>query len=514
MMIRRRISPFFSAMLQPAGASFGQKRLSRWYGIAVLVVVALAVGILASVAASVGAQSGTYVSHVDAGSGFVEFTAGMTIANNTPRFQGMIDPPGYVLVAIDGVQVGKNGTTDDGWWQKGWKNAALDDGDYTLTVQDQAGTTLYTAGLTIDADGDGNPTPEPTEEPTVAPTPDPTEEPTVAPTPEPTEDPTVAPTPDPTASPAPVLLQPFADAELSDGETLALDMSTHFSGDNLAYHVEVTTTHQVTGEEKTGLLNQVARNKVTGAWSGTELILTGGPATPQDLTLKITATDSGGAAVSDSFTLSLALPSEPAPTATPAPTQTPSPTATPTPLPAPTPTLTPPTEAPSSLTASGGGKSDTVTLTWGAVSSATDYEVDVGIKDGNWDDVSDNDLSSTGGAVTATIDNLPNHNHYTFRVRAKNSDGAGAWSETVDKVVGIPLLPGPFPGPGEYTADEYDQVILDKKGPCVYDSNNKCTISTDHQYSNHLPFPISDGMRRTFWSLAGCGGAMVHPSWV
>ncbi len=108
-------------------------------------------------------------------------------------------------------------------------------------------------------------------------------------------------------------------------------MSDHFSGDDLTYPVEVTTTNQRTGQQKTGALNSVARNKVTGEWSGSVLTLTGGNATPQDMTLTITATGVDDATASDDFTLSLT--SEPVPTPEPTATPTPEPTATPTPEP-------------------------------------------------------------------------------------------------------------------------------------------------------------------------------------
>ncbi len=83
-------------------------------------------------------------------------------------------------------------------------------------------------------------------------------------------DATPAPTPEPTPEP-PSLSAPFADAHLQHEATLALDMTDHFSGDDL-----------------TGPLNEIARNKVTGTWSGTVLTLAASAATPQDLTLTVT----------------------------------------------------------------------------------------------------------------------------------------------------------------------------------------------------------------------------------
>ena len=41
-------------------------------------------------------------------------------------------------------------------------------------------------------------------------------------------------------------------------------MDDHFSGDDLSFEVDVTTTNQRTGKQKTGQLNEIARNKVTG----------------------------------------------------------------------------------------------------------------------------------------------------------------------------------------------------------------------------------------------------------
>ncbi len=109
-----------------------------------------------------------------------------------------------------------------------------------------------------------------------------------------------------TAAPVPPsLTEAFEDASIHHEATLVLDMADHFSGDDLTYAVEVTTTNQRTGQERTGPLNEIARNKVTGAWEGSVLTLTGGSASPQDLTLTITATGVDDATVSDAFTLSL-----------------------------------------------------------------------------------------------------------------------------------------------------------------------------------------------------------------
>ena len=101
------------------------------------------------------------------------------------------------------------------------------------------------------------------------------------------------------------MIDEFDDVELSDDETIDLDMADHFSGDGLTYKVMVTTTHQRTGVVKTAPINTVARNKVTGAWNGAVLTLTGGHAASQTLTIEITATDEYGGSASDDFTYTL-----------------------------------------------------------------------------------------------------------------------------------------------------------------------------------------------------------------
>ena len=157
------------------------------------------------------------------------------------------------------------------------------------------------------------PSPEPTSEPTPEPTATPTPEPTSTPTPEPTAtqipEPTATPVPEPTATPTPepqgpALTDEFDDLTMSDDETVDIDMSGHFSGENLTYEVLVTTTHQRTGQEKTAPLNTVARNKVTGEWNGDVLTLTAGHASSQDLTIEITASNGDGES-SGSFTFTL-----------------------------------------------------------------------------------------------------------------------------------------------------------------------------------------------------------------
>ncbi len=101
------------------------------------------------------------------------------------------------------------------------------------------------------------------------------------------------------------LTDPFDDLTMAEDDTEALDMADHFSGEGLTYEVAVTTVHQGTGETRSSQLNEIARNKVTGAWNGSVLTLTAGHTVSQELTLTITATDNNGVAVSDEFTLTL-----------------------------------------------------------------------------------------------------------------------------------------------------------------------------------------------------------------
>ena len=63
--------------------------------------------------------------------------------------------------------------------------------------------------------------------------------------------------------------------------------------------------------------------------------------------------------------------------------------------------------------------------------------------------------------------------------------------------MGVPVLAGPFSGPDEYTADKYAQVYRDVPG--------------SHKMTNKLPYPISDGMRRTFRSESLCTYTAAHP---
>ncbi len=55
---------------------------------------------------------------------------------------------------------------------------------------------------------------------------------------------------------------------------------------------------------KTGALNEIARNKVSGAWNGSVLTLTAGHAVSQELTIEVTASNGDGEA-SGSFVFTL-----------------------------------------------------------------------------------------------------------------------------------------------------------------------------------------------------------------
>ncbi len=149
------------------------------------------------------------------------------------------------------------------------------------------------------------------------------------------------------AIPYPELTTEFEDIELYHNAVHSIDLDDHFrfNGDALAYEALVTTTHQGTGVTRTAPLNKIARNKVTGGISGSVLTLTGGPATPQDLTLTINATNFNNQTTSADFTITLtdvpANEPDPTPTATPVPTATATPVPTATPTPVPTATATP-----------------------------------------------------------------------------------------------------------------------------------------------------------------------------
>ena len=103
-----------------------------------------------------------------------------------------------------------------------------------------------------------------------------------------------------------VLTQPFADLSLANDATHEIDLSGHFSGAGLSYAVSVTTTHKKTGKVKTGPLNSVARNKITGSLDGAALTLTAGPEGEHVLGMKVTATDAEGGTASGSFELTVA----------------------------------------------------------------------------------------------------------------------------------------------------------------------------------------------------------------
>ena len=104
-------------------------------------------------------QPNDILTHV---SDYVRFFDSITISNPLPVFKGQIQneisDSNYVLVEIDGVQVGNdtNISTVDGTWSKNWNGPPLDDDTYYLTIKNINGTIIYSANLIIDADGDGN----------------------------------------------------------------------------------------------------------------------------------------------------------------------------------------------------------------------------------------------------------------------------------------------------------------------------------------------------------------------
>ncbi len=101
------------------------------------------------------------------------------------------------------------------------------------------------------------------------------------------------------------LVQEFSDLSLANSVTHELDMGEHFTGSGVTYGVMVTTTNNRTGQVRTGPINTVARNKVTGGWSGEVLTLTTGPEGEHVLGLEITATDAAGGTASDDFQLTV-----------------------------------------------------------------------------------------------------------------------------------------------------------------------------------------------------------------
>ncbi len=107
------------------------------------------------------------------------------------------------------------------------------------------------------------------------------------------------------SAPVLALIKEFEDITLANRETVVLDMADYFSGADLEYEVMVTTTHQRKGTTKTGPINTVARNKISGSWNESELTLTGGRAVSQELTVTITASNADEDPVSDEFTFTL-----------------------------------------------------------------------------------------------------------------------------------------------------------------------------------------------------------------
>ncbi len=197
------------------------------------------------------------------------------------------------------------------------------------------------------------------------------------------------------------LIEEFPDLSLAHGATHDLDMTEHFSGDGLSYGVMVTTTNQRTGEVRKGPLGTVARNKVTGVWTGDVLTLTAGPSGEHVLTLEITATDSADGTASDDFQL-IVVAATSAPGAPAAPT----------------------------LTAGDG----VVTASWTAPeddggSAITSYDLDAVVKGTDWND----EPLLTGLTATSTeIANLTNGTEYAVRIRAVNDVGAGEWSQSAN----------------------------------------------------------------------------------
>jgi hypothetical protein len=111
-----------------------------------------------------------------------------------------------------------------------------------------------------------------------------------------------------------------------------------------------------------------------------------------------------------------------APSPSPSPSQSPSPSPSPTspsPTPSPSPSLpytAAPSTAPTGLTAAQNG---VLTLSWGAVAQATNYQVIVTEPDGQvW-------VSSIVTSTSATYDVLPYPGYYSFTVQAVNPDGNG-----------------------------------------------------------------------------------------
>ena len=200
-------------------------------------------------------------------------------------------------------------------------------------------------------------------------------------------------------APGPTLVKAFGDMSLANAASRALDMTEHFSGTGLSYEIMVTTTHKRTGRVKTGRLGTVARNKISGVWSGGTLTLTAGAAGDHVLGMGVTATDGDGNEASGSFTLTVGPIEE-----TPTPGQPAAPTI-----------------------ASGDAE---LSVAWTAPSesaSGITYDLDIGIG-ADW---TAGPAMMTGLATTsATVADLVNGTTYDFRVRAVEGSTPGPWSAT------------------------------------------------------------------------------------
>lgn len=102
----------------------------------------------------------------------------------------------------------------------------------------------------------------------------------------------------------PVLETSFADLELYNGEYVTLDMGDHFNEGDFTYDVELTTWHKTRKTCRTKKLNQVARNKLTGAWTGDSLTLYAGSKGDHILLVNVTAA-LGEETASDEFVVNV-----------------------------------------------------------------------------------------------------------------------------------------------------------------------------------------------------------------
>ncbi len=211
------------------------------------------------------------------------------------------------------------------------------------------------------------------------------------------------------ASP-PALIGEFPDYTLPNDHEIAIDLTQHFSGDDLSYTVMVTTTHKRTGQVKTGELGTVARNKVSGGVSGNTLTLKTGPESTHILTLEVQAAgacaDVDCEPVSDSFEFRVGyVPATPG--------------------------------APTASAATG-----QVAVSWSAPENTGNSELsdyDVQYKKSNesaW-----SDWAHTGTATSATVTGLEASTGYDFQVRASNSDGASPWSDSASATTPAPPAP-------------------------------------------------------------------------